>query len=91
MDSFSLSTLFVRPLRGDLFEKVLPDVAVSPKTATMHSSAGNIYNMISSLSSTLTELKTVLESTGKMGSDIYQLSGQVHARSEQIQKIMNEP
>lgn len=66
-------------------------LAVSQKTATMHSSVENICNMISSLSSTLTELKTVFESTGKMGSDIYQLSGQVHALSEQIQKIINEP
>lgn len=65
--------------------------AVSQKTATMHSSVENICTMISSLSSTLTELKTVFESTGKMGSDIYQLSGQVHALSAQIQKIINEP
>lgn len=64
--------------------------AVSEKTGTIQGSIENICGMITQLSSSLNELKTVFETTGKMGSDIFQLSTQVHALSDQIQTLINE-
>ena len=64
--------------------------AVSEKTGTIQGSIENICGTIAQLSSSLNELKTVFETTGKMGSDIFQLSTQVHALSDQIQTLINE-
>lgn len=64
--------------------------AVSEKTGTIQGSIEDICSMISQLSSSLNELKTVFETTRKMGSEIYQLSTQVHTLSDQIQTIIND-
>ncbi len=64
--------------------------AVSQKTDTIQGNIENICAMLQQLSSTLHGLKGVFEATGKMGQDIFQLSGQVQTLTDSIQTIINE-
>ncbi len=64
--------------------------AVSQKTDTIQGNIENICAMLQQLSSTLHGLKGVFATTGKMGQDIFQLSGQVQTLTDSIQAIINE-